>query len=583
MKNLQFRKLWLVSEASRSARVIEFHPKMTMVVGRNHTGKSTLIKHIFRTLGCETTGKTDRWDSLAASVLFFDVDGAAYVAYRRANVLALRNEESGELFVTTKNSEWSERIAWLFDFHLKLETHQGGLSQATPPYLFLPYYFDQDSSWTKSWNSFDKLGQFMAWKKPLTAYFTGQKPNEYYLAKHEESKSRSELADVTRELMVVESAFSRVKKTLPASIVQLDPGVFRQEIADLLRKSSALKEEQERFRKKAFDQASIRESLCAQIAMAKEALRDLEGDLKYLAESKVDPTILCPTCGTEHENGFPVRLEMVDDAVSMRKIVAELEQDRNKADESLASLQGDLNRVALKVVEIERILQKKKGDIRLHDVVNSQSVEVVRGAFLKDVDSLRKTIATQEQKVASLREKASKYDVPDRTKAINAFFAEYIALFASELGVQDLRDDVMKRPDANVVTSGSALPRALLAYHYAILQTAKEKGDAKLFPVVVDSPNQQGQDKDHLAQMLKFIVKRTPAGQQLVLAVEDMPSDLEFDGDVVVLDTPFGLLLEDQYEIALSELKGFVAEVSVGLDIYLASKRLQVTEGADED
>lgn len=578
MKNLQFKKLWLVSETSRSARVIDFHPKMTMLVGRNHTGKSTLIKHIFRTLGCETKGKTDRWDSNAISVLFFEIDGRQYVAFRRANVLALRDVAEGRLIVTIKSSEWTEIIAELFEFHLRLETHQGDLAQATAPYLFLPYYFDQDGSWTNEWHSFENLTQFTKWKKPLIAYFTGQKPNEYYLARHEETKARAELAEMTRELGVVESAFSRVRKTLPASVVQLDAGAFKQEISDLIRKSSALKQEQEKFRKKAFEQSGLRESLNAQIAMAKEALRDIEGDLKYLAESKVDPTILCPTCGTEHENGFPVRLEMVDDAVSMRKIVSELEQERMRADASLASIQGDLNRVGLKIVEIERTLQKKKGDIRLHDVVNSQSVEVVRGAFQKDLEAIRKSIVSQEAKSSSLREKVSKYDVPERTKSINEFYAEHIALFASELGVQDLREDVMKRPDASVKTSGSALPRALLAYHYAILQTAREKGDAKLFPVVVDSPNQQGQDKDHLAQMLKFIVKRTPAGQQLVLAVEDMPVGLEFDGDVINLDTPYGLLLSEQYEVALNELQGLIDEVSVGLDIHLASKRLQASE-----
>ena len=582
MKSLRFKKLWLVSEASRAARSIEFNPKMTLLVGKNHTGKSTLLKHVFKTLGCETKGKSDRWDNLAISALRFDLDGVDYLAYRRANVYALKNESTGTIKVTTKYSEWSDILARLFEFHLMLPTHQESLSQATPPFLFLPFYFDQDGSWQKQWNSFEKLSQFSSWAKPLTSYVTGQRPNGYYVAKFEEAKAKAEAAKVAHELGVVQSALARVKKTLPRTTLRIDAGAFKQEIADLLRSSTLLNQEQESLRSKAFEQASVKESLSTQIAMAKDALRDLEGDLKYLTESKIEPTLLCPTCGTTHENGFPIRLELVDDAETLRKIVAELESERQRVDEALAGIQGKLNRVRLKSHDIEKTLQTKKGALRLQDVVDSQSSEVVRSAFAKDMDSLKRQLTKHEEVSANLKEKVSKFDLPERTKEINGFYAEHIQLFASELGVQDLRDDVKKKPDANITASGSALPRSLLAYQFAVLHTAKEKGDANLFPVVVDSPNQQGQDAEHLAQMLNFIVKRTPAGQRLILAVEESPADLAFEGSTIELTTPFGLLDASQYETISDELRTLVTEVSAGVDARLASQRLAVVQEPQE-
>lgn len=574
MKSLRFKKLWLVSEASRAARSIEFNPKMTLLVGKNHTGKSTLVKHIFKTLGCETKGKSDRWDSLAISVLRFDLDGVNYLAYRRANVFALKNESNGAIKVATKYSEWSDMLAVLFDFHLMLPTHQESLSQATPPFLFLPFYFDQDGSWQKQWNSFDKLSQFSSWTRPLISYVTGQRPNGYYIAKFKESIAKAEATKVAHELGVVQSALARVKKSLPRTTLRIDAGTFKQEIADLLRSSTQLNQEQESLRSKAFEQASVKESLSTQIAMAKDALRDLEGDLKYLTESKVEPTLLCPTCGTTHDNGFPIRLELVEDAETLRKIIAELESERQKVDETLAGIQGKLNRVRLKSREIEKTLQIKKGTLRLKDVVDSQSSEVVRSAFTKDMDSLRQQLTKHEEISADLKDKVSKFDLPERTKEINSFYAERIELFASELGVQDLREDVKKKPDANITASGSALPRSLLAYQFAVLHTAKEKGDAKLFPVVVDSPNQQGQDAEHLTQMLNFIVKRIPMGQQLILAVEERPTGLTFDGVVVELETPYGLLDTTQYETISDELKSLVSEVAEGVDARLANQRI---------
>ena len=577
MKSLRFKKLWLVSEASRAARSIEFNPKMTLLVGKNHTGKSTLVKHIFKTLGCETKGKSDRWDSLAISVLRFDLNGVDYLAYRRANVYALKNESTGTIKVTTKYSEWSELLANLFDFRLMLPTHQESLSQATPPFLFLPFYFDQDGSWQKQWNSFEKLSQFSSWAKPLTSYVTGQRPNGYYIAKFEETKAKAEATKVAHELGVVQSALVRVKKSLPRTTLRIDAGAFKQEIADLLRSSTQLNQEQESLRSKAFEQASVKESLSTQIAMAKDALRDLEGDLKYLTESKVEPTLLCPTCGTTHENGFPIRLELVDDAETLRKIIAELESERQKVDEALAGIQGKLNRVRLKSHDVEKTLQIKKGALRLQDIVDSQSSEVVLGAFAKDLDSLKRQLTKHEEVSADLKERVSKFDLPERTKEINGFYAERIQLFASELGVQDLREDVKKKPDANITASGSALPRSLLAYQFAVLHTAKEKGDANLFPVVVDSPNQQGQDAEHLSQMMNFIVKRTPAGQQLILAVEESPTGLVFEGSTIELTTPFGLLDASQYETVSDELKSLVSEVSDGVDVRLKNQRIEAT------
>ena len=253
-----------------------------------------------------------------------------------------------------------------------------------------------------------------------------------------------------------------------------------------------------------------------------------------------------------------------------------LESERQKIEEALAGIQGKLNRVKLKTQAIEKTLQVKKGALRLQDVVDSQSSEVVRGAFAKDMDSLKGRLAKLEESAAELKEKAATFDLPERTKEINGFYAERIELFASELGVQDLREDVKKKPDASITASGSALPRSLLAYQFAVLHTAKEKGDAKLFPVVIDSPNQQGQDAEHLSQMLNFIVKRTPAEQQLILAVEERPEGLAFDGSSIELQTPYGLLSVDEYDSISSELRGFISAISDGVDARLASQRIEL-------
>jgi predicted nuclease with TOPRIM domain len=506
-------------------------------------------------------GTSDRWDNHAISVLNFDVDDQPYSAYRKANVFALHNESNRRLHVTTRYSEWSKIVADLFDFRLMLPTHSEQLAQATPPYLFLPYYMDQDGSWLQQWNSFERLTAFTDWKKPLTAYVTGQRPNGYYVAKFQEAKAKTMAGSLEKELGVVRVALDRVKKTLPRSVMQLDTRAFKQEIAELIKTATQLKNEQESLRKKAFDNAAERESLASQIGMAHTALRELEGDLKYLTDGDAAATLTCPTCGSIHENGFPVRLELIDDAVTMRKVIAELEADQRAAQEKLAEIEGNLVRVKHKIMDIDKVLQSKKGMLRLQDVVVSQSTEIVSSAFRKDLDSLTDNLGKAQGVVTAMKEKVAQFDLPERTKEINGLYSERIQFFASELEVHDLRDDIKKKPDARVTASGSALPRSLLAYQYAILHTAREKGDAKRFPIVIDSPNQQGQDAQHLRQMLNFIIKHTPKDQQLILAVEDMPTDFQFSGEAIFLTEPFNLLRKQEYDLALDALGELVAAV----------------------
>ena len=363
---------------------------------------------------------------------------------------------------------------------------------------------------------------------------------------------------------------NRVRKALPKASVRIDQNAFRQEINDLLRDASALQKEQELLRAKAFSLGATKESLSAQVQMAKASLRDIEGDLKYLTETQQDGKLVCPTCGDEHENSFPVRFELVEDAATLRGIIVELESELQKVERELTSVQSKISQLRTRERDIEKVLQTKKGALKLRDVVESQSAEVVRSVFSRDIGMLRKRIEQHDNEIVELKSKVEQYDAPERAKTINEYYSERVQLFATELSVlQELGDDIKARPDATIKATGSSLPRAILAYQYAIIHTAKEKGDAKLFPIVVDSPNQQAQDKENLERILKFILNKTPTDQQLLLTIEEDPG-LAINGDKVVLDKPFGLLTPEQYDPIRVELQDFINHVNIEIGKHIS-------------
>lgn len=100
-----------------------------------------------------------------------------------------------------------------------------------------------------------------------------------------------------------------------------------------------------------------------------------------------------------------------------------------------------------------------------------------------------------------------------------------------------------------VKSQGSDTPRALLAYYYAILFTSKEFTNLPLFPLIIDSPNQQDQDEKNRNKIIKFIFENTPKDYQLILGTVDLHG-FEYQGHTISPSTKLKLLNTEEYDEA---------------------------------
>lgn len=110
MKSFIFKNIWLYSRADRGAKSIEFHPSKNLIVGINHTGKSSLIKHLFLTMGSTPTGKLDKWDDNAISVVKFSINQTDFLAVYQRGYRALFKEDS-LLFASNKSHDWNDALS----------------------------------------------------------------------------------------------------------------------------------------------------------------------------------------------------------------------------------------------------------------------------------------------------------------------------------------------------------------------------------------------------------------------------------------------------------------------------------------
>lgn len=95
--------------------------------------------------------------------------------------------------------------------------------------------------------------------------------------------------------------------------------------------------------------------------------------------------------------------------------------------------------------------------------------------------------------------------------------------------------------------TGSDLPRAQLAYYYAVLHTVSRYSTACMCPIVLDTPLQQDQDDENAQRMIRFALDRRPSDTQLILGTVKMHG-VAYDGRRIVTLEKNSLLQTSDYD-----------------------------------
>jgi len=106
----------------------------------------------------------------------------------------------------------------------------------------------------------------------------------------------------------------------------------------------------------------------------------------------------------------------------------------------------------------------------------------------------------------------------------------------------------------------------MLAVHLAMLATNAEWGDSPLFPFVVDTPQQSGQDDPNLTKMVEVLGMAAGVHHQVILAAERLPANVQLgDFDAVRLEQKRSILSKDAFGAAVARLQGPLATLRKSL------------------
>lgn len=560
MKQLIFHNMLVLSEREQKARRIDFHKRRTILKGPNDTGKSSLIKTIYWTFGAEPARIHPFWRAAnVTACVSFSIDDTERRLLRDGDRFTLFDSDNRPIKSFNRvTSQLSPYLAKLFNFPLRLAARgDREETQATPAFLFLPFYFDQDASWTTNWSGFTRLGQFAAWRQDVAQFHTGVRPAEYYIAKSNRMRAVRDKAKFAGEREVIQSVKERLEDELPVAQFDVDLDTFRVEIDELLAESATLQRDEERIRSQTVRLHNERESLLQQIAITEAAVRELAKDFEFAA-TQVDDEVLCPTCRTPHTNSFAERFFIAQDEDKCIELLAKLTAHLEQTDDQIAVLSRQLGEAMARSQRIQEILQRKRGEVTLHQIVQAESKKHLKSILKTDMATLHESEDEAERSAIKAKDRMDQCSDKTRHRKIREFYVERMREFLHTLDVLKMSEDQYRSLHAEVKESGSDQPRALLAYYFAILHTITEYSSSTFCPIVVDSPNQQDQDPKNWPKMVNFIVKQQPVDSQLVLGLVD-EAGIKLEGRIIELDEKYSVLQRSAFPEVSEEIRALRA------------------------
>ncbi|MFL0086957.1 hypothetical protein R5N98_06855 [Tenacibaculum maritimum] len=561
MKRLVFEEIMILSHGEKKAIKIKFNPKRTVIKGNNQVGKSSLMKSIYYTLGASPSVINKNWlnaepitflkmkiDDVQVSVLRFDKKRFIIV-----------DEKKTVIPVDFKGL--SSYLNELFDFNIILPNRKGEADNPPPTYLFLPFYVDQDKGWNDNWNAFSGLGQFKNWKKPLLDYHSGIKGNKYYKTKSEIEKVKIELEETKIEIDTLNKILRNIKEKLKNEEFDVSIEDFSNEISELLTECEALKSEQNKLKKhltELYDQKSI---IVSRISIVEKAIKEVQSDYKY-ALNYIDDEIDCPMCGAHYENNFNERFSLAEDDEKLTELLQELRIELIKVNDKIAEYDKSFIERKKDFEQIQELLSERKNQVKLIDIIENEGKKRVKEIFQNEQTEIYSKIGKAKTKFDTL-EKAIKQinkDSESRKQNIMTLYRSKLNSFFKSLNldIEKISTTIFERTDAKINEQGSSLPRALLAYYFAFWEVMDRYSTSTFCPIIIDSPNQQEQDKENLEAIMNFIIKNQPNNSQLILSLVDDLNDT-FDKDTIVLeDDKYSLLKKAHYDDVYEELKPII-------------------------
>lgn len=570
MSRLTIKSLSLVAPKKMLARKVEFHPETTIISGKNKAGKSSLVKSIYHSFGCQIKQKDDEWIKLKTiSLVNFSIDQKLYWILRKDNKLYLFNHEKELIKRSEKLTDIngvSPELLKLLGFNWTMKTRSDETSLVTD-FAFSPFYIDQDTGWQQdAWESFSGVSVCSGWKAPLIDYYSGIKPREYYTIQKELSKIKDILVDLEKEKIVIKQAKEKIdgqknnfKVPFCASLEE-----YQNEIKNLLQKVSSLQDKQEKETKEVSMLYSEKSAIEKQITISEKAFKELEDDYNFVIKHFDDDHIPCPTCGTSFDNSMIERFSFLTDAENCKELNETYQKRLKRINKKILDFQKDIKETRNLYQQFSEALDIKKNQSTLKSLIKSEVRKEVDNTFQEHLGKFQEEIDGHIINTTKLQKERDAFSSRVRSKEIKTYFNDKMSFSLDQLGLSDVNESVYKNIKTSLKAQGSVKPRLILAFYISLLETMKEYFNPTWCPLVIDSPKQQEFDDINLPKVFEFIFKNRINESQLILATvqeSDIPQEYLSNSKLIKFEGEKSMMTRKEFSEVDAELLPFIEHI----------------------
>lgn len=524
MENLIFDQLLVKSNTLESANQFKFSKTLNLITANdNSVGKTTLVKLLYWTFGCDVSFDTT-WNNFdCQTVLVFFIGNSKYIISRYNNSFVIKS--GSETFSYSKiTGDYSKKIAEILKFNLLLPNRSSSKLEIPPPaYYFLPYYIDQKKSWSKALNNFESLGQYSSWQSNTLKYHVGLITDEYFeiekevVTKKIKKNEHAEKIDTyTSTIEIIETLLPKNKTILKEDDLNIQTNELKQEIESLTIK-------QEELFTKISDYQNEMSFLLQQENITKTIIEELEKDYKFTIENIENDIIECPLCGVQHKNTIIERSSILSDKNNSTQQLETIQSKIASLDSKISNLVNNKKSIVEKINNINREYESLNSN-------NTDSIDTyfkqiasntVQDGVQEKIHDESNEIVTLDESIKEKKKEQNKLLTKEEKKSIYDDFIAYFIDYLSVLEVKNINLAKISKPtDYSVIQKeGGAAEgaRAMLAYYMSIYTCIKEKKDMIIAPLTIDTPNQHEQSDLNYSNIVDLILKTSDSSNQIFL------------------------------------------------------------------
>lgn len=506
MKRLMIRKLIVISQSESRSLEVPFEKGLNIILGGNKTGKSSIIKSIFTTLGCECKRVEADWKKLVSTYLLF-------FKYGERQFCIVRQDKKFQIFENINNDfsciietnafhEYSNCLMDILEIKMPCISKDGKQFNITPPLLFRFQYIDQDEGWSKIADSFKNVAYIKDWKANTNKYVCGYLDDSYYALQAQKAEHILERDDKKKELNYNQNFVSRITSTL-TRIEDIES------VEDVTTDIELLLAKAEELRKLQFSYNAEMTVLENDIYINQHKLHIVEHNL---IETKKDieyamtqeDELICPFCGTIYSNRINEQLNITSDYAHCENLIAELKSSISVATKELEELKNKYNDVSVEIQSIEQKVQNTQELLSYSSFYKSKGQFEIYESCKRQLDVLQGEINSCVSKIAITDEKINEKKSKERSKDIREDIERYCRTLADAINVP--KTFIKLRDFVQVINrTGSETPRLVYMYQSALYLYNLERAYSPFNFYVVDTPNQQGQDTENLGSIFKSL------------------------------------------------------------------------------